>query len=84
MWMQAMSPILTENEVNNLIFTLIKYTFQKLDEKLKNPSNKFIKRVMVEVMDNPITSRIITTTYNMVINEYRIGLLTCRHLLYHS
>jgi hypothetical protein len=63
---------LTENEVNNLIFTLMKYTFQKLDERLKNPSNRFIKQVMVEVMDDPTVPNIIDKTFKMTTEEYRI------------
>lgn len=72
LWMQAMPEVLTENEVNNLIFTLLKYTFQKLDKRLESPPNRFIKTIMMEVLDNPTVPNIIDTTYRMAVDEYSI------------
>jgi hypothetical protein len=63
---------LTENEINNLIYSLIKFGFRKIKKELNSPPNTIIKSIMFGVMDEPTVDNIIDRTLVTVVDEYRI------------
>jgi hypothetical protein len=63
---------LTENEVNNLIYSLIKFGFRKIKKELDSPPNSVIKQIMFDVMNNPTTDNIIESTLIFIVDTYRI------------
>lgn len=65
---------LTENEVNNLIYTLIKFGFRKIKQELGSPPNALIHEIMLEVLDDPTVENIIEKTLFSVMVKYKINL----------
>lgn len=65
---------LTQNEVNNLIYILIKFGFGKIQSDLSNPPNSLIHEIMLEVLENPTIDNIIKKTLALTIIKYRINL----------
>lgn len=63
---------LTENEINNLIYSFIKFGFRKIRKQLNNPPNILIKEIMLGVMNDPTVDNIINRTMAVVIDEYHI------------
>lgn len=74
MLMEITRMTLTENEINNLIYTLIKFGFRKICEELRNPPNILIKEIMIEVLDDPTVDNIIDKTMVVVMTKYNITL----------
>jgi len=68
---------LTDNEVNNLIYALIKYGFGKLVPSIQSPPNDLIKDIMFVVYEEGInipnvimnTMRIVETRYNVYLSD---------------
>lgn len=67
---------LTDNEVNNLVYALIKYGFGKIIPKIKNPPNDLIKDIMLEINDEGGANipTIINTTLRIVERRFDIML----------
>jgi len=63
---------LTENEINNLIYSFIKFGFRKIRKQLDSPPNSIIKEIMLGVADNPTVENIMNRTLAVVIDEYKI------------
>jgi len=67
---------ITDNEINNLIFSLIKFGFRKIKEELNSPPNNIIKEIMLNVSDNSAIDNIIDKTLSTIVHEYGICLST--------
>lgn len=65
---------MTDNEVNNLIYSLIKFGFRNINQALNSPPNSVIKDIMLSVTDDPSVDNIIEVTFNTVVREYNIQL----------
>lgn len=65
---------LTQNEVNNLIYVLIKFGFGKIQSNLSDPPNILIHEIMLEVLENPTIDNIIRKTLTSIIIKYKINL----------
>jgi len=75
MWAEMADPMrLTENEVNNLIYTLIKFGFRKIRSELGCPPNSLIHEIMLDVLDDPTVENIIEKTLLTVMVKYKIEL----------
>lgn len=70
----SMPTSLTENEVNNLIYSLIKFGFRRIKEPLNSPPNRVIKNIMLCTMENPTIEHIIDVTFETIVREYGICL----------
>lgn len=65
---------LTQNEINNLIYSLIKFGFKKIRKELDSPPNSLIHDIMLEVNNDITINHIIEKTILIIINKYKIRL----------
>ena len=63
---------LTENEINNLIYSLIKFGFRKVRKELNSPPNIIIKDIMFGIVNDPTVDNIINRTLITIVGEYKI------------
>ena len=62
--------IFTDNELNNIVFLCLRYTFGGVIPELKNPSNKTIKELVFSVYEDPTPVNIIDKTLEFVVETY--------------
>jgi len=65
---------LDHREANNLIYSLIKFGFKKIQTSLNSPPNMVINKILMEVIDNPTVDNIIGTTLTTILKDYNIYL----------
>jgi len=62
--------VFTSNELNNLIFLCLKYTFGKQLSELKEPLNQDIKTLIFELNEEPTPANIIDKIIAFVVERF--------------
>jgi len=62
--------IFTENELNNVVFLCLKYTFGKEIPELKDPLNQDIKTLIFELHEDPTPANIIDRIIEFVVGKF--------------
>lgn len=66
---------LTDNEINNLIYALLKYGYGKIVPNIKDPPNSLIKDIMMEVYEEGTNiPSVINSTMRIVEDRYNVFL----------
>jgi len=72
----------TQNELNNIVYLCLKYTFGHTVVEFKEPDNSDIKNIMLEIDDNHDTQNIIDALLVFVIDKVGVSRLHGRRYEY--
>lgn len=69
-WQDFMNRKYTQNEINNIVYVCLKYTFGRRISGLDNPPNSDIYSILLEIGDNTETDNIAKVITGYVVSKF--------------